>query len=280
MHEEAARRRAAPSMRKQLKSFLVFGLLLLYSAVSLVLMALPLAGPRKRMLLCENTSFFARRVLRVLNVHVTARRVRWTGIRRRKKNYLVLSNHVSYVDILVLASRMPSVFITSVELRHTFPLGLLARFGGSIFVERRSPAGLKAEIAAVSEVLRQGLSVVLFPEGTTSDGETVRPFKSALLTAAIDTGTNLLPVCLRYTRVDRRSIDRHTRDTVFYHGGTGFFEHAPRLLALKSVSVELLLQRPLSLHRHRTRKELAARAHEVISAAYHRRPHGQRAGQR
>jgi len=265
-------------MRTYLKTFLIGSLLLLYSLLSLVLLAMPLGARRTRLVLARNTSFFARRLLRILNVQVTGRRVRWKGIRSRKRNYLVLSNHVSYVDILVLASRMPSIFITSIELKHTFPLGLLARFGGSIFVERRSPAGLKAEIDAVADVLRQGLSVVLFPEGTTSDGETVRPFKSALLTAAIDTGTDVLPLCLRYTRIDHHPLGRENRDLVFYHGGTTFFDHAPRLLGLTAVSVELLMQRPLCLHRHRTRKELAGRAHQVISAAYHSRPHGHRAG--
>ncbi len=263
-------------MRTLLKSAGVAALLLLYALLSLAVLALPLGATRKRQLLAGNTSFFARRVLRVLGVHVTGRRIRWKGIRRRKKNYLVLSNHLSYVDILILASRMPSVFITSIELRQTFPLGLLARFGGSIFVERRSPAGLKQEIQAISAVLRQGLSVVLFPEGTTSDGETVRPFKSALLTAAIDTDTDVLPVCLRYTRINGRPLDQGNRDRVFYHGGVTFLEHAPRLLGLRSVSAELLMQRPLPVHRQRARKELAREAHRRISAAYHRRDTGTR----
>ena len=256
-------------MITQLKAVAVTMLLLLYSLVSLCILAMPLGPMRARTALAKNTSFFSRRVLRVLGVRVTGKRIRWKGLRPRRNSYLVLSNHVSYIDILVLSSRMPSVFVTSIELRNSFPLGLFARFGGSIFVERRSPAGLRAEIGAVAGVLDQGLSVVLFPEGTTSDGETVRPFKSSLLTAAIDTGSEVLPVCLRYSRINGRPLDRENRDQVFYHGGTTFFEHAPRLLALRSVNVELFMHRPIPSHRHRSRKDLAARAHELISAAYH-----------
>jgi predicted unusual protein kinase regulating ubiquinone biosynthesis (AarF/ABC1/UbiB family) len=59
------------------------------------------------------------------------------------------------VDILVLAAVRPAVFITSVELRNTFPLGMLAWFGGSIFVERRSPAGLKKEIRDIARTLQE-----------------------------------------------------------------------------------------------------------------------------
>lgn len=256
-------------MNKRLKAASITLLLLLYSLLSLCILAMSAGPARTRRLLAKNTSFFSRRILRVLGVHVACRRIRWKGIRKRRTNHLILSNHVSYIDILILASRAPSVFITSIELRSSFPLGLLARFGGSIFVERRSPAGLRAEISAVAGVLNQGISVVLFPEGTTSDGETVRPFKSALLTAATDTGTDVLPVCLRYARINARPLGRENRDQVFYHGGTTFFEHAPKLLALRSVHVELLMLRPLTHHRHRTRKELAARAHQLISAAYH-----------
>lgn len=256
-------------MRKFLKIFSLALPLLLFSAASLVLLALPLGKARTHALLAKNTSLFSRWVLRILGVQVIGRRVRWKGIRRKKKNYFVLSNHVSYVDILVLASRMPSVFITSIELKNTFPLGLLARFGGSIFVERRSPAKLKSEIRTIAEALGRGVSVVLFPEGTTSDGETVRPFKSALLTAAMETGADILPVCLRYTRVDDRPLDDKNRDQVFYYGGITFSEHAPRLLSLRSIRVEHFMQRPVATHQYRTRKELAVRAHQLISAAYH-----------
>ena len=76
---------------------------------------------------------------------------------------------------------MPSVFITSVELMRTFPLGLFARFGGCLFVERRSPAGLKREIGEIEQVLSAGTSVVLFPEGTRrSEAADVGEFKAGI----------------------------------------------------------------------------------------------------
>jgi len=164
------------------------------------------------------------------------------------------------------------VFITSVELKRTFPLGLLAWLGGSIFVERRSPTGLKQEIREIEQVLAEGTSVALFPEGTTSNGDTVRPFKNSLITAAITTGSSLLPVCIRYTTVNGQPVGSHNRDLVYYYGGTTFFEHLPRLLKLKIIEVECIVLRPISAHQHHSRKDLAARAHAVINAAYHERP--------
>jgi len=256
-------------MRIFLKSIAVFLLLSLYALISLGIMALPASRARKLARLTGNSSFFARIGLRVLGIRVSSRCLKRKGIRQRRTNYLIIANHLSYVDIFVVSSLIPSVFITSVELKQTFPLGLFAWFGGSIFVERRSPAGLKREIGEIEEVLSEGISVTLFPEGTTSNGETVRPFKNSLITAAIRTGTNLLPFCIRYRTVNERQVNMENRDSVYYYGGTTFFEHLPRLLALKDIQVECIMLRPLSAHQHHSRKDLAAQAHAMISAVYH-----------
>jgi 1-acyl-sn-glycerol-3-phosphate acyltransferase len=215
---------------------------------------------------------FARLGLRVLGIRMLFRRQKRKGIRARAVTYLIIANHLSYTDILVVGALMPSVFITSIELKRTFPLGMLAWLGGSIFVERRSPAGLKREIREIEQVLAEGTSVALFPEGTTSDGDTVRPFKNSLITAAISAGSSLLPVCIRYTKVNGNPVGTHNRDLVYYYGGTTFFEHLPRLLKLKTIEVECVVLRPISTHQHHSRKDLATRAHALISAAYHGRP--------
>jgi len=262
-------------MRIILKSIAVFLLLSLYALVSMGIMVLPANRARKLARLTGNSSFFARIGLRVLGIRVSSRRLKRKGIRQRRTNYLIIANHLSYVDIFVVSSLIPSVFITSVELKQTFPLGLFAWFGGSIFVERRSPAGLKREIGEIEQVLSEGISVALFPEGTTSNGETVRPFKNSLITAAIRTGTNLLPCCIRYRAVNGQLLATQNRDSVYYYGGMTFFEHLPGLLALKTIQVECIMLRPLSAHQHHSRKDLASRAHALISAAYHERPPAQ-----
>lgn len=261
-------------MRILLKSIAVFLLLSLYALVSLGIMALPASRARRKTRLAGNSSFFAHLGLRVLGIRVHSHRLKRNGVRQRRTNYLIISNHLTYVDILVVASLMPSVFITSVELKQTFPLGLFAWCGGCLFVERRSPSGLKREIEEIAKVLAQGTSVALFPEGTTSNGETVQPFKNSLITAAITTGTSLLPVCIRYRAANGRVVDTTNRDSLYYYGGTTFFQHLPRLLALRSIDVECMVLRPIAAHQHQSRKDLAARAHQMISAVYHERPSG------
>ena len=142
-------------MRILLKSIAAFLLLSLYALISLGIMALPARRARRLARLTGNSSFFARLGLRVLGIRVSSRREKRKGIRKRRTNYLIIANHLTYVDILVVASLMPSVFITSVELKQTFPLGLFAWLGGCLFVERRSPAGLKREIEEIASGARR-----------------------------------------------------------------------------------------------------------------------------
>ncbi len=244
----------------------ILPLLTTYCLVSGTISILPTGLRLRRLLLIKNCSFFSRIVLVLLGIHLHVRH--HERIKSKTTGLLIVSNHVSYVDVLIISSLTPSIFITSVELGRTLFLGLLARLGGSLFVERRKVSGLKKEIASIVGALEDGLPVSLFPEGTTSNGERVQPFKKSLFDAAVSAGTDILPICIRYTKVNRQQITSTSRDSVFYYGETTFFQHLPRLLALRSIDVEVLPLKTISIHKHSTRKGLADQAHEEISRAY------------
>jgi 1-acyl-sn-glycerol-3-phosphate acyltransferase len=259
-------------MRTLLKVTAAAPVLAAYLLLSTLLSLLPAGARARRFLLVRNTSFFSRLMLALLGVRVQVKH------RERLKNdkiaKLVVSNHVSYVDVLVISSLIPSAFITSVELGGTFFLGLLARLGGSLFVERRKASGLKREIAAITQTLRNGVSVTLFPEGTTSNGDTVRVFKKALFDAALAAKTRILPICLRYTAIDDGPLTDRNRDSVFYYGGAVFFRHIAKFLALQSTDVIILPLKSIPPTSGTDRKELAAAAHREILDAYHESSHG------
>jgi 1-acyl-sn-glycerol-3-phosphate acyltransferase len=180
----------------------------------------------------------------------------------------MVSNHLSYIDVLVVSALAPSIFITSVELKNTALLGTLARLSGSIFVERRSPSGLKREIADIALALGQGLTIALFPEGTTSNGDRVHPFKNSLFDAAVRTRADIIPICFRYNRLNNERLTPENRDLVFYYGGVTFLKHFLRLLSLKSVDVEVLPLKAIKVHHLQSRKDLAAETYEAISKEY------------
>jgi 1-acyl-sn-glycerol-3-phosphate acyltransferase len=254
-------------MRVLLKWLALIPLLLTYLTVSGIVRILPAGKKMKRRVAIRATALCSRSMLMLFGIrlHVKHRERLGKGSDIR----LIISNHLSYIDVFVLSSLLPSVFITSVELKNTAFLGALAGFAGSLFVERRKAGGLKKEIESVAFVLGQGFPVVLFPEGTTSNGDRVQEFKNSLFDSAVVTRADIIPVCLRYTRVNGERITPRNRDAVYYYGGVTFFKHFPKLLSRQSVDVEVLLLKAVKVHPHHTRKDLAEMTRNAIAAAYH-----------
>ncbi len=188
--------------------------------------------------------------------------------KRANKNYMIVCNHLSYLDIFVIYSVLPSVFIANSELEEEFPLGAVTKYGGGIFVERRNRSRLLGDMDNISSVLNMGLNIVLFPEGTTSDGQAVTAFKAPFLKSAINTGTEVLPLCINYKRINGEPLDEKSKDLIFYYGSITFFEHFFRLLKLKNIDVELEALEEIEVNPKMTRKELSQIAYDKISSSY------------
>jgi lyso-ornithine lipid O-acyltransferase len=188
---------------------------------------------------------------------------------RGDKKYLILSNHLSYLDVFVIASIFPASFIASIdEVKDAFLLGKMTELSGGFFVERRSRAGLRAEIESITEIAKMGINIALFPEGTTSDGTQVFPFKTPLLSIAEKAGVEILPICVKYRRINGQKITERNKDTVYYYGDMKFFDHLFKLLPVKSVEVELTVLDKIDPRFATSRKELANLVYDMISSAF------------
>ena len=181
---------------------------------------------------------------------------------------LVVSNHLSYIDIFVISSLYPSLFITSVEVQRAFFLGTMATYGGSIFVERRSKSRLHHDIEQVAAAITIGQPVVLFPEGTTSNGDGLLPFKASLFSVAENATITTQPICIRYQSVGKKNITALNRDTVYYYGDIGFFSHFFGLPFRGGMQVEITFLAPISPKADRTRKELCDHCRTEIEKVY------------
>lgn len=190
------------------------------------------------------------------------------------KNPFILSNHLSYWDILILSSLCPLLFITSREMKKTPFLGQLAELGGSFFVERRTPAYLHQEIQKIAEVLKKGFPVVLFPEGTTSNGQGVMPFKKSLLACAVESNSIVLPVTLRYDKINGKKInDQESRNLICWYGDMNFFIHLIKMIfKCRRIQVKVAFSKPIlpeeSLHPSISRKILSEKAYQAILSSY------------
>ena len=131
--------------------------------------------PSARAAWLQNSS---RRVLRVLRIET-----QFDG--NIPSSGLLVCNHLSYLDILVLAALAPCVFVAKQEVKYWPVFGWFAKLAGTVFVHRDRRAQAGRTVDEIETALQIGALVVLFPEGTSSDGQTVLPFKSSLLEPAV-----------------------------------------------------------------------------------------------
>jgi len=141
---------------------------------------------------------WSRFACRVLGIRVTTRG-------HMPASGLLVSNHLSYLDVVVLSSIQPCVFVAKHDVAGWPFFGWLARSAGTIFVDREHRFSSAAVIGLVHDAIRGGSVVVLFPEGTSSDGATVLPFKSALLESAVQLRCRVTAACIDYA-IDRGSV--------------------------------------------------------------------------
>jgi 1-acyl-sn-glycerol-3-phosphate acyltransferase len=161
---------------------------------------------------------------------------RLMGIRIRSQGTppegcLVVSNHLSYADILVLAALFPSIFVSKAEVAGWPLMGPVARTMGTIFVERENKRGLPQVAHWIGRELAAGGNVVLFPEGTSSSGAGLLPFRPSLLAPAVAAGR---PVA--YASIAYRSPEGYppASDVICWWGGMTFGGHILALLRLPS----------------------------------------------
>ena len=132
---------------------------------------------------------------------------------------LIVSNHLSHLDILLYAALMPCIFVSKSEVLGWPVFGVLARCGGTIFVERHRRHGVGDPATLVASALTAGIPVVLFPEGTSTDGGAVLPFHSSLLQPAIATCTPVVAAAVAY------SVPGGVEADLCYYGDISFFPH-------------------------------------------------------
>lgn len=251
-------------MRVLLKWLCFSGLISAYFATSAFTVVL--VGSWKSRTRIRITRVYATWIAFALGIRVTAYGERPLS----RAPLLIVANHLSYLDILVLFSSFPCRFITSVEVRDTPFLGWLCRCAGCLFVERREPRRIGSEVRAVASTLEGEEALVLFPEGTSGNGERVLPFKTSFLQCAIEAGATVAPVCLVYESIDGRSVDSANRDDVYWYGDMSFFPHLKRVMRLRRVEIGLHYLDAIAVGPQTRRRELGEESYALIEKAFRR----------
>lgn len=201
-------------------------------------------------------------------------RVETFGRPCREKGVLLAANHTSYLDMPVLAAVIPVSFVAKSEVAKWPLFGTLSGLVRTVFVERerRTKAGLQRD--RIRERLEQGGTIVLFPEGTSSDGNRVLPFKSALLSSADamvleDDGRKrpvlVQPVSVAYTRLHGMPMGRELRPFFAWYGDMELVPHLWEAFCLGPIDVMVHYHPPLTVDRFPSRKDLAAECERLVA---------------
>ena len=206
-------------------------------------------------------------------------RVEVRGPRSTAHPTLYVCNHVSYLDIMILGSLIKGSFVAKSEVARWPLFGWLARLQRSVFIERR---GLKAarHRDALNQRLEDGDDLILFPEGTSGDGNQVLPFKSALFSVAErrphDMPLLVQPVSIAYTRLDGVPMGRYLRPLFAWYGDMEMGGHLWHVAGLGWATVVVEFHPPATIEAYGSRKMLSdycqGRVAAGMSAALSGRP--------
>ena len=232
---------------------LLIGLHLLYGAL-LVALLFRLGGARWRQRLTRNWS---RQLLTLLGIRIEA----GDDNLARIEGGLLVGNHISFIDILVINALLPSTFIAKSEVARWPVIGWISRHNGTVFIERGSRKAAHRTRQQMQQALDAGQRVAIFPEGTSTAGDQVLPFHAALFQSAIDADVPVHALALSYHRADgTRSEAPAYIDDVRLPDCLMNVLQAGGLVA--RVTLAASFAPPLPDRRH-----LAHRAHQAVAAA-------------
>lgn len=197
---------------------------------------------------------WAQSMLDVLEVSVDTQ-----GLAAHQGAALVVSNHLSWLDILVILAHKPGVFVAKTEVKRWPLIGPLAAAVSTIFVDRGTRRSAQAMVDLGARSLAQGWPVVVFPEGTSSDGQSVGSFHANIFECAIRAGTPVQTLGLRY-------VDRHTQQiasAAHFIGDTTLATSLMRVLGQSTLHAQVHSGTPIAVEGH-SRKSLAQVAHRQI----------------
>jgi 1-acyl-sn-glycerol-3-phosphate acyltransferase len=256
----------------RLIGFLVVCLIFLTSIAAARPFLLGFSRPARMRLMADCVRLWARACLKILGLKINVHLDRHTGLPLHgdlhSTRRLLISNHQSYLDIVIIASVFPTLFVAKTEVSRWPLFGWLSRLGGTIYVNREDArSGVKCAYR-VCRALRDGVNVQVFPEATTGDGSTVLPFNGLFFASAIRSQASALPLTIKFQSVNGRPVDRAALDTVCWYGEMDFARHFWNLLNIKSAEVSLMINETITPARAQRANALAQMARERIFRSF------------
>lgn len=190
---------------------------------------------------------------------------------KQKEGVLFISNHASYTDIIIISSNFNVNFVSKAEVRKWPVIGFLSYCGGTIYVDRSRSSNAKKYVMQIQNSIKKGSNILIFPEGTSSTGETVLPFYSSLFQAPLDLEIKIQPVYIDYYKFDNKKVrdNPKLREKTAWIGDMSLVPHALDILRASSVEVRVYIGEIIDTKDFEKsssgRKDLTQKAYQVIS---------------
>jgi len=238
--------------------------LLAYSGLTLCLMPVQLLAVAFRLPLRKSLPlWYHRQSCRILGIQIEVR-----GRPAQRHPTLYVANHVSYLDIEVLGTILKASFVAKAEVAKWPFFSWLARLQETVFVERRGRRAAEHR-DEMARRLEAGDDLILFPEGTSGDGNAVLAFKSALFSVAErrprGEAVNVQPISISYTRLDGLPLGRYLRPFFAWYGDMELGSHLWHAIGLGRVTVVVEFHEPVTIEQLGSRKALSDYCYGVVS---------------
>ena len=178
-----------------------------------------------------------------------------------ERNGLLVSNHISWVDIPVVGAALPSLFLSKAEVKSWPLIGWVAKSNGTVFIARGKQGAADRAKVDLAHTLSHDVNVLLFPEGTTTDGTYLRKFHPRLFAAAIQQDVVIQPLTIRY-----ENANGELNNDIPFIDGQNILDNIWRIVGVKNTTVRVTLLPQIPIN-GLARKEIAQQAREVIHTA-------------
>jgi lyso-ornithine lipid O-acyltransferase len=192
---------------------------------------------------------------------------------------VIISNHFGYLDGIVLGSLFPVIFVSKTEVKSWPVIGWWTTLCGTVFINRQSKGLIPLAIKEMSQKLKQGANILLFPEGAATNGERMLPFQTAPLAAPLRSRAIIVPITLAYQSVDEQPVSAANRDLIYCYDDMPDVPHFWKLLGLRRIEARVTIQPKVECSRYEDnsagRKRLAEDCYNRVLGRVSKRDYAQ-----
>ena len=210
------------------------------------------------------THYCFKLVAKIMNLKLNV-----TGEVTQQRPVIFVANHSSYLDIIALGALLPSPFVSKQEVGQWPVIGFISKVGGTAFIDR-NPRKVRDNVAHLKQKLQEEKSMVVFPEGTTTDGNRIGAFHNSMfaLAEAIEEPVPIQPIAIAYTRINNIPVGRFYRPLFAWYGDMELADHLWEILSMRSVTVDIKLLPPIHERKGMSRKQMAETSEKAVASAF------------